>query len=64
MCSSDLSNHLAELDGICRVKDEGMTVDDGNFLSLWGRTDKGAEVFDNEWKWSHWVFISQLPREL
>jgi len=39
-------------------------VDDGNFLSLWGRTDKGTEVFDNEWKGSYRVLISQLPREL
>ena len=40
-----------------------MAVDDSNFLSLRGRTDKGTEVFDNERKESYWVFISQLSRK-
>ena len=39
------SNHLAELDGVYRVEDKGMTVDDGNLLILRGETDKGDEGF-------------------
>jgi len=31
------SDHLAELDGVCLVKDEGLAVDDGYPLGLWRR---------------------------
>ena len=37
-------NHLAELDRVCRIKNEGMPVDDGNLLGLWGRADQWTEI--------------------
>ena len=34
------SDHLAELDGVCLVENESVTVDDGNLFCLWHRADK------------------------
>lgn len=41
------SDHLAKLDGVCLVKDKGVTVDNGNLLGLRGEeggADKGTEI--------------------
>ena len=38
------SDHLPELDGICLVENESVTVDDGDLFGLWGRADKWIEI--------------------